>query len=180
MLLFLCGFEGILLLLILLFLNLVIFYLLGIAGAHILAQEWRSKDNCSLLSSCGANDRAEVIKLGSQGLCPVSGVLGFWLFLFLKQRVAVCLTLASKWQQSSCFSLPNAEITGVCFSSRLLQHPKAMVLRCQRLDKGTVNVSPLLAPVQMAHTRVRDGPFWAPAVPAPLETEAEKQPHIQG
>lgn len=92
----------------------------------------------------------------------------------------MCLTLASKWQQSSCFSLPNAEITGVCFSSRLLQHPKAMVLRCQRLDKGTVNVSPLLAPVQMAHTRVRDGPFWAPAVPAPLETEAEKQPHVQG
>lgn len=144
------------------------------AGAHSLAQGWRSKDNCSLLSSCGANNRAEVIRLGSQGLCPirqltgpVSGILGFWLFLFLKQRVAVCLRLASNWQQSSCFSLPIAEITGVCFSSRLLQHPKAMVLRCQRLDKGTVNVSPLLVPVQMAHTRVRDVPFWTPAVPAP-------------
>ena len=41
-------------------------------------------------------------------------------------------------------------------------------------------MSPLLAPVQMAHTKARDGPFGAPAVPAPLETEAEKQSHVQG
>lgn len=80
--LFLCGFEGILLIVSLL--NLVTFYLLGVAGARTLAQVWRSKGSRSLLSPCGANDRAEVIRLGSQGLCPmrrlagpVSGVWGF-------------------------------------------------------------------------------------------------------